>query len=165
MAADTGPVWILAQSAAGRAVLSTMKFSLSEISLATTERIQVVDITEKVRKLLDESGISQGLLTLISNHTTAFVGVNEREIELQRDMVEFLSKVAPRGAGYRHDVHPVDDRQNAHAHLAGLFMNASESIPVTDGRLLLGHWQSILFFELDGPREARIIHAQILGEP
>ena len=142
-----------------------MKFSLSEISLATTEPIQVVDITERVKVSLDESGISQGLLTLISNHTTAFICVNEREIELQRDMVEFLTRVAPRGAGYRHDVHPVDDRQNAHAHLAGLFMNASEGIPVTDGRLLLGDWQSILFIELDGPRQARSVHVQIIGEP
>lgn len=142
-----------------------MKFLLSQISLATKEPVQVVDITENVRALLDESGISRGLVTLISNHTTAFICVNEREIELQRDMVEFLTRVAPRGAGYRHDVHPVDDRQNAHAHLAGLFMNASEGIPVTDGRLLLGDWQSILFIELDGPREVRSVHVQILGEP
>ncbi len=141
-----------------------MKFFLSKLHLVTTEPIQVLDITAQVIGLLEQSGVRNGLLTLISNHTTAFVNLNELESNLQRDMVEFLRRVAPAGGNYRHDEDPVDDRPNAHAHLAGLFMNATESIPVTDGRLLLGGWQSILFVDLDGPREARTVHVHILGE-
>jgi secondary thiamine-phosphate synthase enzyme len=104
------------------------------------------------------------LVTLISNHTTAYVTLNESESNLQRDMTDLLAKVAPPNAGYGHDLDPVDGRANAHAHLVGLFMNASETIPLIDGRLLLGTWQSILFVELDGPREERSVHVHVLGE-
>jgi secondary thiamine-phosphate synthase enzyme len=141
-----------------------MKYALSELRLATAEPIEVLDITDQVRGCLEKNPVRNGFLTLISNHTTAFVNLNERETNLQRDMVEYLSKIAPQGAGYSHDVSPVDGRANAHAHLAGLFMNASETIPIVDGRLLLGRWQSVLFVELDGPRQGRSVHVYIVGD-
>ncbi len=122
-----------------------------------------MDITPQIKQLLAESGVSNGQLTLISSHTTAFVSLNEFEPGLQQDMVEYLDRVAPPGAGYRHNVNPVDGRLNAHSHLAGLFLNPSLTIPIVKGRLLLGGWQSILFIELDGPRETRSLHVQILG--
>jgi secondary thiamine-phosphate synthase enzyme len=140
-----------------------MKIVLQEVRLGTTEPIQVMDITTQVKQLLAGSGVSNGQLTLISSHTTAFVSLNEFEPGLQQDMVEYLDRVAPPGAGYRHDVNPVDGRLNAHSHLAGLFLNPSLSIPIVKGKLLLGGWQSILFIELDGPRETRSVHVQILG--
>ena len=140
-----------------------MKIVLQEVRLGTTEPIQVMDITTQVKQLLAGSGVSNGQLTLISSHTTAFVSLNEFEPGLQQDMVEYLDRVAPPGAGYRHDVNPVDGRLNAHSHLAGLFLNPSLTIPIVKGRLLLGGWQSILFIELDGPRETRSVHVQILG--
>jgi secondary thiamine-phosphate synthase enzyme len=141
-----------------------MKFAVNELRLTTTEPVEVIDITEHVETFLAQSRLKRGLLTLISGHTTAFVAVNECESRLKEDMVEFLSKIAPKSAGYRHDLHPIDDRPNAHAHLAGLFMNASESIPIADGKLLLGTWQSILFVELDGPRVGRSVRVHMLGE-
>ena len=140
-----------------------MKIVLQEVRLGTTEPIQVMDITTQVKQLLADSGVSNGQLTLISSHTTAFVSLNEFEPGLQQDMVEYLDRVAPPGAGYRHNVNPVDGRLNAHSHLAGLFLNPSLSIPIVKGKLLLGGWQSILFIELDGPRETRSLHVQILG--
>lgn len=140
-----------------------MKIVLQEVRLGTTEPIQVMDITTQVKQLLAGSGVSNGQLTLISSHTTAFVSLNEFEPGLQQDMVEYLDRVAPPGAGYRHDVNPVDGRLNAHSHLAGLFLNPSLSIPIVKGKLVLGGWQSILFIELDGPRETRSLHVQILG--
>ena len=140
-----------------------MKSVLKKVRLGTTEPIQIMDITTQVKQLLADSGVSNGQLTLISSHTTAFVSLNEFEPGLQQDMVEYLDRVAPPGAGYRHDVNPVDGRLNAHSHLAGLFLNPSLSIPIVKGKLLLGGWQSILFIELDGPRETRSVHVQILG--
>ena len=83
---------------------------------------------------------------------------------LQRDMVAFLRDLVPQGGDYLHNRKPVDDRQNAHAHLMGLFMNASETIPIVDGRLLLGGWQSVFLCELDGPRAERQVHLLFLGE-
>lgn len=140
-----------------------MNIVLNELRLVTTAPIQVIDITDQIQELVDRSGIKSGLLTLISRHTTAFVNLNERETNLQRDMVDFLARIAPPAAGYRHDVNPVDDRPNAHAHLAGLFMSATQTIPVVEGSLLLGSWQSILFVEVDGPRPSRSLTLQVMG--
>nr|WP_294544857.1 secondary thiamine-phosphate synthase enzyme YjbQ [uncultured Rhodopila sp.] len=133
------------------------------IELATAEPIQIIDITGQVRDWVASTGIRDGLLTLISPHTTARVNVNEREAQLQRDMITHLKRLVPRDGDYLHNLAPVDDRDNAHAHLLGLFMNSSETIPVADGALLLGGWQSIFFIELDGPRERRTIDLHILG--
>jgi len=141
-----------------------MQCTLDTITLTTTEPIQVVDITDRVRQRCAESGLRNGLVTLISRHTTAYVNLNEREAQLQRDMVTFLKRLVPRDGDYLHNLAPVDDRDNAHSHLLGLFMNASESIPIADGELLLGGWQSIFFIELDGPRAERSVTLQLLGE-
>jgi len=140
-----------------------MKAVLRELRLKTSAPIQVIDMTSQARGLVEQSGIRDGLLTVISNHTTAFISLNESEARLHEDMVEFLARFAPKGAAYRHDLEPVDDRPNAHAHLAGLFMNSSESIPVDGAKLVPGAWQGILFVELDGPREARSVYVHILG--
>lgn len=141
-----------------------MKILRHQLRLATTEPIQVIDITDEVRDWVAASGIRNGLLTLISPHTTARVNLNEREAQLQRDMVTFLKRLVPRDGDYLHNLAPVDDRDNAHSHLLGLFMNASETVPVADGDLVMGGWQSLFFIELDGPRERREIRLQLLGE-
>jgi secondary thiamine-phosphate synthase enzyme len=140
-----------------------MKVVRHTIVLATAEPIQVIDITPRVQTLCHTAGIRDGLLTLISPHTTAYVNLNEREEMLQRDMVAFLQRMVPRDWSYLHNREPVDGRTNAHAHLIGLFMNASETIPIAGGRLVLGGWQSIFFIELDGPRAERQVRLQFLG--
>ena len=141
-----------------------MPLSLDRITLETTAPIQVIDITDQVRARCAANRLHHGVVTLISHHTTARVNLNEREAQLQQDMVTFLKRLVPRDGDYLHNIAPVDDRDNAHSHLLGLFMNASESIPVADGELLLGDWQSIFFVELDGPRPQRSITLQFLGE-
>jgi secondary thiamine-phosphate synthase enzyme len=142
-----------------------MKFFHERLTLKTTEPIQIIDITGQVSDVSAATGLENGLVTLISPHTTAYVNLNEREEMLQSDMVAFLHRLVPRDGGYRHNLNPVDDRENAHAHLMGLFMNASETIPISDGRLLLGGWQSIFFIELDGPREERQVVLHFVGDP
>lgn len=141
-----------------------MHTTLDNITLATSAPIQVIDITQPLRERLAKSGLHNGLVTLISRHTTARVNLNEHELQLHRDMVTFLKRLVPRDGDYLHNLAPVDDRDNAHAHLLGLFMNASESIPVVDGELMLGGWQSVFFIELDGPREQRSVMLQFIGE-
>lgn len=133
------------------------------LQLSTSAPIQVIDITDDVRAWVRESGIRDGLLTASSLHTTARINLNERETALQRDMVAFLTRLVPRAGDYEHNLNTVDDRDNAHAHLLGLFINAAESIPVADGELVMGGWQSLFFVELDGPRESREVHLQLLG--
>jgi secondary thiamine-phosphate synthase enzyme len=141
-----------------------MKMVLDEITLATPAPIALIDISAELRARCEKSGIRAGLATLISRHTTAYVNLNEREPRLQQDMLTFLKRFIPRDGDYAHNIAPVDGRDNAHAHLLGLFMNASESIPIVDGTLMLGEWQSVFFVELDGPRPARALTLQFLGE-
>ncbi|MCG6897399.1 MAG: secondary thiamine-phosphate synthase enzyme YjbQ [Thiocapsa sp.] len=141
-----------------------MLFACESVALRTRAPIEIIDVTALVRAEVERSGIARGQVTLFSPHTTAFVCLNEREQMLQQDMLDYLGRLAPPDGDYRHNRDPVDGRLNAHSHLLGLFMNASETIPVAEGCLLLGGWQSIFFVELDGPREARRIQLQVVGE-
>ncbi|MBK1650433.1 secondary thiamine-phosphate synthase enzyme YjbQ [Rhabdochromatium marinum] len=141
-----------------------MKMILDEITLPTRQPIEIIDMTQQLRERCTQSGIRSGVATLISQHTTAYVNLNEREARLQQDMLTFLKRFIPRDGDYAHNIAPVDDRDNAHAHLLGLFMNASESIPISDGQLMLGDWQSVFFIELDGPRASRTLTLQFLGD-
>jgi secondary thiamine-phosphate synthase enzyme len=140
-----------------------MKILRHRIELATIEPIQIIDITDHLRAWLATTGVDEGLLTVASLHTTARINVNEREPELQRDMVTYLKRIAPLDGDWRHNIAPIDGRLNAHSHMLGMFMNSSESIQVSGGALVLGEWQSVFFFELDGPRERRGVELQIIG--
>ena len=140
-----------------------MRLLRHQLTLSTAEPIGFVDLTETVRAWVRASGVRDGLLTVTSPHTTARLTVNEQEPRLQADMVRFLAQLAPADAPYAHNLDTVDDRPNAHAHLLGLFLNATETIPVADGDLQLGTWQALFFVELDGPRERRTVQLQLLG--
>ncbi|OPF93150.1 hypothetical protein I8G32_00275 [Rhodopseudomonas palustris] len=140
-----------------------MQIQRHRIELATTAPIQLIDITDQVRRFVTSSGIKEGLVTVSCLHTTARINVNEREEKLERDMLTFLKRFVPRDGDYLHNLDPVDGRDNAHSHLIGLFMNSSETIPVAKGTMVLGEWQSVFFIELDGPRERRGVELQIIG--
>ncbi|ACE98824.1 secondary thiamine-phosphate synthase enzyme YjbQ [Rhodopseudomonas palustris] len=140
-----------------------MQIQRHRIELATTAPIQLIDITDQVRRFVTSSGIKDGLVTVSCLHTTARINVNEREEKLERDMLTFLKRFVPRDGDYLHNLDPVDGRDNAHSHLIGLFMNSSETIPVAKGTMVLGEWQSVFFIELDGPRERRGVELQIIG--
>lgn len=133
-----------------------------QLTVETTAPLQLLDLTDAVRHWLATTGVREGLLTLLSAHTTARVVINERDERLQDDMVRFLAGLAPPEAPYAHNTATVDGRPNAHAHLLALLGSAGESIPVTGGALLLGAWQSIFLLELDGPRHARTVHLHLL---
>ena len=129
----------------------------------TAKPIEIIDITAEVSALLLSSGLERGQVTVISRHTTAFININEKEECLVDDMETYLKRLVPKDGNYRHNLNPIDGRHNAHSHLLGLFMNSSETIPFSEGKLLIGQWQSIFFVELDGPREERSVLVQISG--
>lgn len=141
-----------------------MHIACELVSLRTRAPIEIIDVTAILRAEVERSGIVRGQVTLFSPHTTAFVCLNEHEPMLRQDMLDYLARLVPPQGDYRHNREPVDGRPNAHAHLLGLFMNASETIPIAEGRPLLGAWQSVFFVELDGPREERRLQIQVVGE-
>ena len=117
------------------------------IEVETTNRLDVVDVTDAVAGELPDDA-DRGLCTVFVPHTTAGVVVNEDERRLLADVERALDRLVPRGEGYAHD--EVDD--NADAHLRAMLLGEHVSVPVVDGSLALGTWQSVLFVECDGPR-------------
>ncbi|MFQ5975430.1 MAG: secondary thiamine-phosphate synthase enzyme YjbQ [Candidatus Hydrothermarchaeales archaeon] len=98
-------------------------------------------------------------MAIFSRHTTTSIGINENEPRIVKDYEDVLEKLVPKSVGYRHD--SIDS--NAHAHIKSLLLGAGEIVPIEDGRLCLGTWQSIFFIELDGPR-MRTVMVKVIGE-
>ncbi|MFA4647113.1 secondary thiamine-phosphate synthase enzyme YjbQ [Pyrococcus kukulkanii] len=122
------------------------------VRVTTSKEIEIIDITEKIREIVGKSGVEDGIVVVFTRHTTAGIIINENESGLISDLEKTLEKLIPKGAGYSHD--RVDN--NAHSHLRAIILGSSVVIPVENGRLALGTWQSVLFVELDGPRTREI---------
>jgi secondary thiamine-phosphate synthase enzyme len=144
---------------------------LQRLVFETREPIQFLDITDEVSELVRAAGLRDGVVTVFSRHTTAAVCIQEDEPLLLEDLRAFLGRQAPAEAHYRHNdfrvrtVHMHDDESpNGHAHCLQMMLGTSESIPVAEGELLLGTWQRIFLIELDGPRAAREVLVQALGQ-
>jgi secondary thiamine-phosphate synthase enzyme len=133
---------------------------METLEVRTGRATEVVDVTSMVEGIVRASGVVEGLAVVHTPHTTTAVVVNEREGGLTQDLLDWSSRLAPRGAGYRHD----GTDGNAHAHLRGMMLGPSATVPVSGGSLALGTWQSVLFVELDGPRSRRL-NVQVVGGP
>ena len=120
-----------------------------EFTVETERRMQVIDVTDRIESIIPAD--ASGLCTVFVRHTTVGVCVNEGEPQLLRDVEAFLGDVVA-DDGWRHD--ELDD--NADAHLRALLVGSDVTIPVEDGRLALGTWQSVLLVECDGPRRRTV---------
>ena len=121
------------------------------ISVKTTARSEMVDITSSVQKEISKAGVSDGVCVVYVPHTTAGVTINEgADPSVCRDIVEKLTELVPPNAGYRHM------EGNADSHIKASLMGSSVSVMVENGRLLLGTWQKIFFCEFDGPRTRKV---------
>ncbi|MBD2296391.1 YjbQ family protein [Anabaena sphaerica FACHB-251] len=138
------------------------------LEITTEPGINIHNITPQIQEFVDTSGINNGQVLVFSRHTTTALAINENEVRLLEDVKVFLQKLAPEGDKYLHnDLHlrdvPEDEPINAHSHLMAMMLTTSEVIPIVDGKLGLGTWQAVLFFELDGARK-RTIFLQLSGE-
>ena len=140
-----------------------MNYFTQEINVATSQDLEFVDITDQVRAAVEKCGIKNGLVNIYSKHTTTGIKVNEHCARLQQDMETLLREIAPQTKAYKHNEQTVDNRGNAHSHLMSLVVGSSETVPMEQGKLKLGTWQSIFFMEFDGPRPERIITVTIIG--
>lgn len=129
-----------------------MKNKREILEVKTSQRVEIADITREVEGVLAHTGVKNGLLNVYSRHSTSGVVINENESGLVSDFHSALEKIVPQGAGYQHD--RIDN--NADSHIRGFLLGGSQTIPVENGRIMLGTWQSIFFVELDGPRQRRL---------
>ncbi|ADB57453.1 secondary thiamine-phosphate synthase enzyme YjbQ [Archaeoglobus profundus] len=123
------------------------------IEIKTSRRVEIVDITDKVREIVDKHSVRDGIAVVYTKHTTTAIIINENESGLKEDVISVLEKLIPTNAGYMHD--RIDN--NADSHLRAILLGNSVVIPITDGKLDLGTWQRIMFVELDGPRTRKVI--------
>jgi secondary thiamine-phosphate synthase enzyme len=148
----------------------TTAVNMRRLALETTDGIQLLDITDEVAAIVRSTGIRDGIVTIVSRHTTAAVRIQEDEPLLLEDLLEFLRRLAPKDAHYQHNdfrirthhMHP-DESPNGHSHCLQFLLGTSESVPVMDGELQLGQWQRIFLVELDGPRPKREVLIQTVG--
>lgn len=139
-------------------------FHAFSISLHTTAPRQFLDITDSISDYIRVSAIEQGIATIVSQHTTAAIVVNEHEPELLKDLDGFLLGLAPKEREYAHNAVPClpGEYPNGHSHCQALLLNASASVPIADGALILGRYQRIFLVELDRAR-ARSVSVAILS--
>ena len=129
-----------------------------QISLETKSRTQMIDITSKVRRVVEESNIQNGLVQVCSLHTTAAITINENaDPAVETDILNTINKVIPWNDHFTHM------EGNSAAHIKVSLFGPSEMIPLENGSLILGTWQGIFFCEFDGPRSRRV-NVKILAD-
>lgn len=131
------------------------------ITLRTSHREELIDITDSLRTLLARSGIKNGILHIYAQGATAALMIQENWDEsVQHDVVNFLKKLIPRGVW----LHDAQDG-NGDAHLKAGLVGPSETIPIIEGHLGLSRWQNVFLCEFDGPRAERRVVCTFLRDP
>lgn len=134
-----------------------MEIIKKQIKLTTNKKTHFYEFTDKLRTILEESGIKEGVATIFIPHTTGGIIINENaDPDVLDDLEIGFNTAFPENPKYKHM------EGNTTSHLKAISTGTSETILITDGRLDLGAWQGIFFAEFDGPRNRRVL-IQIMG--
>lgn len=127
------------------------------INVSTTKRTDLIDITTQVQKMVSDSNVDSGIVTVYVPHTTCGITINEgADPDVVRDIKYQLEKLIPYQQGYHHL------EGNADSHIKTCLVGSSENIIIENGQLVLGTWQSIFLCDFDGPR-TRKVYIKITG--
>jgi len=137
--------------------MSNFKVFSTSLSFSTKGEIEFVDLTEKVQEAVSKSAIKNGLVHVFAPHATGILILTENDFSLLADIRDWLQEIVPRDRSYRHP-------SNAHSHLRSVLLPPDKTLPVVDGKIELGTWQSILFVEADVYARKRTVIVQVLGE-
>ncbi len=145
---------------------AAFQLCLETLIYKTRERLELINITRDLNELVRRRGLQAGLIIVQSLHTTTAIFINEFQQALLDDIKAFLEKLVGRLEYWRHNDPRLSecDRKNADSHLRAMLLGHTLSLPVRDGAIALGNWQSVILAELDGPRE-RAVQVQVLGVP
>ena len=137
------------------------------LKIDSSSNFQIIDITSDIVAILneinrtnEENKINNGIVNVFTKHSTSAIVINENEKGLLNDFEKVLKDVVKEKDNYKHDF--IDN--NAASHIRAFLLGSSETIPIVDGRLDLGTWQSIFFIELDGPRSNRTVDLTFISE-
>jgi len=124
---------------------------MEKISVRTSNRVELIDITDKVQSAVSKSAVKNGICFVFCPHTTAGLTINENaDPSVRRDIASTLSKIIPANAGYSHT------EGNSDSHIKSSILGSSLTVFVEGGRLAFGTWQGIYFCEGDGPRSREV---------
>ena len=126
----------------------------------TKKKREFINITPEIEKALRKAKIEEGMVLASAMHITAGVYINDAEDGLIEDIEEWLEKLAPFRADFRHHQTGED---NGDAHLKNLIIGHQVIVPVTKGKLDLGPWQRVFYAEFDGRRRKRVL-IKVMGE-
>ncbi|MCW4047833.1 MAG: secondary thiamine-phosphate synthase enzyme YjbQ [Candidatus Bathyarchaeota archaeon] len=124
---------------------------------STNGEIDFVDLTDEVQEAVSKSGVKSGIVHVFAPHATGILILTENDYALLSDIKTFLDETAPKRRAYQHP-------SNAHAHLRSMLLPPDKTLPVIDGRVEFGTWQSLLFVETDVYPRKRTVIIQVMGE-
>ena len=137
--------------------MSGFKVVNKSFSFSTKGEIDFVDLTNKVQEVVAESGVRNGIVHIFAPHATGILVLTENDYALLNDIKAFLEEIVPKRRAYQHP-------SNAHSHLRSMLLPPDKTLPVIDGSVEFGTWQSLLFVETDVyPRQRNLI-MQVIGE-
>jgi secondary thiamine-phosphate synthase enzyme len=137
--------------------MSNFKVVNKTTKFTTQGEIDFIDLSDQIQKEVFDSGIRNGIVHVFSPHATGILVLTENDDALLEDIKVFLEELAPKRGVYQHP-------SNAHSHLRSMLLPPDKTLPIVDGKVEFGTWQSLLFVETDVyPRERTVI-IQVLGE-
>lgn len=149
-----------------------MRSLTTTIEVPSMERYSYLDLTEELQRAIKDAGVTEGAAIAYCAHTTAALLINEWEDGAQEDFRKRVMELVPEDSYYAHDdmdrrtqnLDEVHERRNGHSHVKAMLLSAtSHAIPVSSGEPMLGRWQRLILFEMDEPKERRIVF-HVFGE-
>ena len=137
--------------------MSNFKVINKTYKFTTQGEIDFIDLSDKVQEEVSSSGIKNGVVHVFSPHATGVLILTENDDALLDDIKVFLEELAPKNKAYHHP-------SNAHAHLRSMLLPPDKTLPIMDGRVVFGTWQSLLFVETDVYPRDRTVIIQVMGE-
>ena len=137
--------------------MSNFKVINKSFSFSTKGEIDFVDLTDQVQEVVTESAIKNGMVHVFAPHATGILVLTENDYGLLNDIKAFLEEIVPKRRVYQHP-------SNAHSHLRSMLLPPDKTLPVINGHVELGTWQSLLFVETDVYPRQRTIMMQVIGE-
>jgi secondary thiamine-phosphate synthase enzyme len=138
-------------------VMSSFKVVNQTYSFSTRGEIDFVDFTDRVQETVSKSAIKNGVVHVFAPHATGIIILTENDYALLNDIKVILEEIVPKRRAYQHP-------SNAHAHLRSVLLPPDKTIPVIDGRVEFGTWQSLLFVETEVYPRKRTVIIQVMGE-
>jgi secondary thiamine-phosphate synthase enzyme len=137
--------------------MSSFKVVNKSYSFTTRGEIDFIDLSDKVQEEVSASGIRNGVVHVFAPHATGVLILTENDEALLNDTKAFLERIVPKHAAYQHP-------SNAHSHLRSMLLPPDKTLPIVNGQVTFGTWQSLFFVETDVYPRRRTIIIQVMGE-